>query len=67
MATKDEITDKQIVKYLKDQGMRCNCDLDNWVPESSTGHTFVCRIHKRVQAYHRKDWMLPSDAVLSGD
>ena len=25
--------------------MRCNCDLDNWVPEHSTGHSWVCRIH----------------------
>lgn len=28
--------------------MRCNCDLDNWQPEKSTGHSFVCRIHKRA-------------------
>ena len=26
--------------------MQCNCDLDNWQPESSTGHSWVCRIHK---------------------
>lgn len=26
--------------------MRCNCDLDNWEPEPSTGHSWVCRIHK---------------------
>lgn len=26
--------------------MRCNCDLDNWEPELSTGHSWVCRIHK---------------------
>lgn len=25
--------------------MRCNCDLDNWQPEQSTGHSCVCRIH----------------------
>ena len=24
----------------------CNCDLDNWEPEASTGHSWVCRIHK---------------------
>ena len=26
-------------------GMQCNCDLDNWEPEKSTGHSWVCRIH----------------------
>jgi len=26
--------------------MQCNCDLDNWQPEPSTGHSWVCRIHK---------------------
>jgi hypothetical protein len=26
--------------------MQCNCDLDNWQPEPSTGHSRVCRIHK---------------------
>lgn len=26
--------------------MRCNCDLDNWEPEGSTGHSHVCRIHR---------------------
>lgn len=26
--------------------MRCNCDLDNWQPEASTGHSCVCRIHR---------------------
>lgn len=30
--------------------MRCNCDLDNWEPERSTGHSWVCRIHKAVIA-----------------
>ncbi len=25
--------------------MQCNCDLDKWQPEPSTGHSFVCRIH----------------------
>jgi hypothetical protein len=35
-----------IVEKLEEQGVRCNCDLDNWQPESSTGHSWVCRIHK---------------------
>ena len=26
--------------------MQCNCDLDNWQPEPSTGHSHVCRIHR---------------------
>lgn len=26
--------------------MQCNCDLDNWQPEASTGHSHVCRIHR---------------------
>jgi len=30
----------------KSKEMRCNCDLDNWEPERSTGHSWVCRIHK---------------------
>jgi len=25
--------------------MQCNCDLDKWQPEKSTGHSHVCRIH----------------------
>jgi hypothetical protein len=43
---------KIIVKELKDDGMRCNCDLDKWEPEASTGHSAVCRIHtatKRIK------------------
>ena len=28
--------------------MQCNCDLDNWQPEKSTGHSWVCRIHKEA-------------------
>jgi hypothetical protein len=30
--------------------MRCNCDLDNWEPERSTGHSHVCLIHKAAVA-----------------
>jgi hypothetical protein len=30
--------------------MRCNCDLDNWQPETSTDHSCVCRIHKEAWA-----------------
>lgn len=31
--------------------MRCNCDLDRWEPERSTGHSHVCRIHKAARDY----------------
>lgn len=30
--------------------MQCNCDLDRWQPEPSTGHSHVCRIHKGTLA-----------------
>jgi hypothetical protein len=30
--------------------MQCNCDLDNWQPERSTGHSCVCRVHKAAMA-----------------
>lgn len=31
--------------------MQCNCDLDNWEPERSTGHSHVCRIHKAAVSF----------------
>ncbi len=34
--------------------MRCNCDLDNWQPERSTGHSIVCRIHKKARSVYRQ-------------
>ena len=42
----DAQTARDIARDLKAGGMRCNCDLDNWEPERSTGHSWVCRIHK---------------------
>ncbi len=39
------------INYIVDQleqKMQCNCDLDNWVPTGTTGHTSVCRIHKGI-------------------
>lgn len=36
---------REIARRLSDT-MPCNCDLDNWQPEASTGHSWVCRIHK---------------------
>jgi hypothetical protein len=43
---------KQRARQLRET-MRCNCDLDNWVPEPETGHSWVCRIHKYVMNEHR--------------
>lgn len=34
--------------------MACNCDLDRWQPEGSTGHSHVCRIHKAALAESKK-------------
>lgn len=44
----EEKTLREIASEIKAGGMRCNCDLDNWEPEASTGHSHVCRIHKRA-------------------
>jgi len=38
--------DKRAVAKTFRETMGCNCDLDNWEPERSTGHSHVCRIHK---------------------
>ena len=38
-----------IVKELESK-MQCNCDLDNWQPEPTTGHSTVCRIHKKAMS-----------------
>lgn len=41
----------EVAIYLaKVEGMRCNCDLDNWQPLPLTGHSVVCRIHKAATA-----------------
>jgi hypothetical protein len=43
----ETITLKDAANRLRTEGkMRCNCDLDNWEPLKSTGHSHVCRIHK---------------------
>jgi hypothetical protein len=40
------ITLKDAANRLRTEGkMRCNCDLDNWEPLKSTGHSHVCLIH----------------------
>lgn len=49
---------RKVAKNLYDNGMRCNCDLDNWEPEQSTGHSCVCRIHKTVMAAEYRPYTL---------
>lgn len=44
---------RKIVERLE-KDMRCNCDLDNWEPEQSTGHSWVCRIHRAALAEHER-------------
>lgn len=46
----DKKTPRDYATELRAEGMRCNCDLDNWEPEASTGHSWVCRIHKTATA-----------------
>ena len=45
----EKITLRDIARELR-KAMRCNCDLDTWEPEPSTGHSHVCRIHKAALA-----------------
>ena len=40
----------EIVMALE-QVLQCNCDFDNWEPENSTGHSYVCRIHKAAMEF----------------
>jgi hypothetical protein len=50
---------RERAKHLRDGGMRCHCDLDNWEPSRITGHSHVCPIHKAVMAERGR-------ALLSG-
>ena len=54
---------------LKKRGMRCNCDLDNWEPEQSTGHSWVCRIHSATMKVfdHGLIKDVPETAILDSD
>jgi len=36
-----------------EQELHCNCDLDRWEPERSTGHSWVCRIHEVATRRHK--------------
>lgn len=49
------LTKESIMPIVKEKEkiMRCNCDLDNWQPETTTNHSCVCRIHKAAM----EEWM----------
>lgn len=53
MAETTDKTAREIAQELASEGMHCNCDLDNWMPERSTGHSCVCRIHKAAIERHK--------------
>jgi hypothetical protein len=38
---------RKIVADLR-KTMQCNCDLGRWEPEKISGHSWVCRIHKKA-------------------
>jgi len=42
-----EKTLKEVVKKLEST-LQCNCDLDRWEPDNRTGHSWVCRIHRKA-------------------
>ena len=52
---------KELVSLLESE-LHCNCDLDNWQPEKSIGHSQVCRIYRRIKAIERGDAQLPNTA-----
>jgi hypothetical protein len=52
MTFRDREALRRIVKRLEPE-MQCNCDLDNWQPEPTTGHSWVCRIHQLAIARHK--------------
>lgn len=58
---------REIAKAIEGEGVCCNCDLDNWEPERTTGHSHVCRIHKRamMMKFRPHDMRAPN-ARLSG-
>ena len=53
---------KEIVKEVESaSGSKCNCDLDNWQPERSTNHSWVCRIHKIALERYRNQKRTPTN------
>ena len=51
---------RDIAKDLQTK-MQCRCDLDNWEPDTRTGHTWVCPIH--TTALVKAD-LLPADSPI---
>lgn len=49
------MTLREIVKQVKKEGKRCNCDLDNWQPQIDSGHSWVCRIDKIARERYRNN------------
>jgi hypothetical protein len=49
-----EQTRREIAAELE-RTLQCNCDLDSWEPEKSTGHSCVCRIHKAATTQWLED------------
>lgn len=46
------MTIEELVVEIK-KNMACNCDLDNWEPTRTTGHSCVCRIHNKAMELSR--------------
>lgn len=44
---------REIAADVEKEGVRCNCDLDNWQPENTTGHSWVCNIHRIAMERNR--------------
>ena len=40
---------------VKEGKVICCCDLDNWQPEVSSGHSWVCEIHKQAVSRFRRE------------
>ena len=60
------ITLRDVAKRLREEGnMRCNCDLDNWEPERSTGHSHVCRIHMNAMALKHRPYVFKANAEVT--
>jgi hypothetical protein len=45
---------KEIVEKIISEGVRCNCDLDNWEPTKATGHSCVCRINRMAKERYKQ-------------
>jgi hypothetical protein len=50
---------REYAAWLYSNRVQCTCDLDRWEPERSTGHSWVCRIHKEAVAMAKERRPLP--------